>query len=922
MSDVLRTFTVRSPVVLSRREIELAGIQSHPAQYQSSRFQQWLALCRAGERRTLEPQILGFLRGPDSIKTIEDLGDPWSSLVASFLAHGPRIDKDLASGILRHVPADCVLGKSEGQRFFAVRTAVADTMLALAHVKRLGHRSNLDYQTVLRVLTFAERAFDLLGLPDSATRRHFGRPILLPPCFLRLEVRKDAGRNEAFPFLAEIEQEATRPAGNRGCKSDGRCTCTVNDDCLEQSRGCATILPYVADLIVVRDSTKCYQVGDLSFIRNVLAGETLSSKHRRLERTEEISETEEDRSRHLERDLQIDDKSALHKEISETVKSDLAIDAGVTANASWGAYSVSSNASFSYDKSKELSDKEVRDYSRNVVDRAISKLEEKLRTVAKTTRMVETEETNEHGFKNETGSNMSGQYLYVNKVVRAQVYNYGKKPVVDIYLPEPAALWVKLLEGKLDRVAPTAPQEIGVAPEQITPDDYKALAAQYGIKDVPAPPPFHKKVEVKLEGEPGDPKGKNKKSGSHTFDFNCAIPQDYAGVHMSVNVIRLNYNEGGGVSISATLAGGVVYHQDGGSSALSATLPAIEGNHNISVHTWDVTNFTWILTVDCDLKAEAKAQWQLEVYGKIEQAHAKEVEKYEKELAGYLEAKEEFEAKEAALKMERYNRNPFLNRETERTELKRLAISYISCQFFDRFDAMRNRVQPCGYPEMDIQDAEEQGRFIQFFEQAFNWNLMTYIFYRYFWGRKCTWADKLKEEANDPIFQQFLAAGSARVLVPIRDGYFDHVQYFLATGEIWGAAGTPPLPGDPQYVSLAQEMREQNGNFYADREGTLDVTNGSDVVALNGTDWYWTYADPFASPPVVAGVNQLNVGADIDREIIIDCKVYRIIDIQPNPAVATPMSWLITLERSYEGDTAQSSSGRPARCSSALPGSS
>jgi len=38
----------------------------------------------------------------------------------------------------------------------------------------------------------------------------------------------------------------------------------------------------------------------------------------------------------MERDVQRDDKTAVKKEISETLKEDMALDAGVTANASWG----------------------------------------------------------------------------------------------------------------------------------------------------------------------------------------------------------------------------------------------------------------------------------------------------------------------------------------------------------------------------------------------------------------------------------------------------------------------------------------------------------------------------------------------------------------------------------------------------------
>lgn len=911
MPEALRTFTVRNPTLLSRRQIDLFGIETHPARFQSRRFKQWLAFCEANDREALRSATIEFLRSRDSVKTLDDLGEPWSPIVGSFLSYGPEIDNETVREILAQGREDRLLGK-DGCAIFDARTAVADTMLALAHLKHLGHRSNIDYQSVLRVMTFVERATRLeVRLPEPSIARHFERPVLLPSCFFKRAPRRTAGPEAQFAFLQDLAGASPeRLASSRGCWSDGNCSCKVNDECIEQRYGCASITPYVVDLMMVRDSTKCYQAGDLSFIKNVLAGENLSTRHRRLEKIEEIAETGEERARYVERDLQMDDKTALHREIDDTVKSDQSIDAGVTANASWGKgveYELTTTANFSYNKSKESSNKETRDYSKSVIDRAVKKLEEKVRTSSKTTRLIETEETNEHGFSNEAGPNVSGQYLYVDKLSRAQVYNYGKKAVIDIYLPEPAALFIKLLAGKFDGVEPAPPEEIDVKPEQITPDNYAALAAQYGLKDVPPPPPYHAQVEVKLEGEPGDPKGKNKKSGSHTFDFHCVIPPDYVGVSMSVNEIRLNYNEGGGVSISATLGpnGNNVWHQHGGSSQYTSGLSAIEGSHTVSVHTWDVTNFTWILAIACELKAEVKAQWQMEVHAKIEEVKAKKAEEYQKALDEYLAAKEAFEEKEAALKLERYNRNPFINRETERTELKRMAISYISCQFYDQFDAMKNRVQPCGYPEMNIEEAEEEGRGIQFFEQAFNWNLMTYVFYRYFWGRKCTWADKLKEESNDPIFEQFLAAGSARVLVPIRDGFFDLVQYFLATGEIWGGSGTPPLPNDPHYVSMAQEIKEQKGNYYADREGSVDVTKGSNLVTLNDTGWYWTYANPSATTPVPAGVNMSNVSADIDREIIIDCKAYRIVGIQPNTAVNTPTSWLIALDRSYEGDTSQ-----------------
>jgi hypothetical protein len=909
MSDALKTFIVRNPAILTAAQINVFGIESHPTSHQSAQYTQWLSLCQVQDVAGLEKGIVAFLQGSESIKTLDDLGPEWSSIVRSFLSHGPEIDKETAVALFNTNQMEAIFGRNTGSS--SVRTRVADTMLGLARMKSLGLKGNMDYQAVLRVMTLAERATALnMHLPEGSLSQHFEKPILMPPCFFKLDRCKPVATNLTFPFLPGPAAQLT-PAGGRrkGCTALGDCTCKTNDECLDQNPCCAgTLTPCVVDLMVVRDATKCYQAGDLSFIKNVLSGESVSTRHRRLDRTETVASTDTTTTTDTEKDLQSEDRSALHREIADTITSDTSLSAGVTSNAKWGAgsYSVTATANASYKGSKTSSNKDTTDYSKSVISRAVSKVEEKIQTSLKTTNLSETVETNQHKFANETGPNVSGQYLYVEKLSRAQVYNYGKKAVLDFYLPEPAALFIKLLEDQFDQVPPAPAVTINMAADQITPDNYLAVAAKYGLKDIPAPPPFQIPVVVTLQANPGDPGG-GSGSGSVINHFNCVIPPDYVGVSMSANVVQLNYNQSGGVSVFAYLGGSSVQDQhDENKHSYSASPLMIEGTNDITVHSWDVTDYTWILTVMCDLKSDVKVRWQIDVFNKFQEFNQAANDAYQKALDAYQSAKNAFDQNEAALRATRYNRDPFINRQTEQAELKRMAIAYISCQFFDGFDAMKTRVKPCGYPEMDLPEAEQQGLFIRFFEQAFTWDLMTYIFYPYFWGRKCTWADKLKVESGDLIFERFLAAGSARVLVPIRDGFLDLIQYFLATGEIWGGTGIPPLPNDPHYVSMAQEVKEQDGNYYADRDGSIDVTNGSNVVTLNNTDVYWTYADPLAKPPIIAGVNSLNVAIDVDREIIIDCNAYRIVDIQPNPLVTTPTSWLITIERNYEGVTATS----------------
>jgi hypothetical protein len=74
--------------------------------------------------------------------------------------------------------------------------------------------------------------------------------------------------------------------------------------------------------------------------------------------------------------------------------------------------------------------------------------------------------------------------------------------------------------------------------------------------------------------------------------------------------------------------------------------------------------------------------------------------------------------------------NPSMNRESEKTELKKGCIVLLTAQNFDTFDAMRRNVAPHGYPEIAFADAQAEGRYIQFFENAFEWRNITHDFFK------------------------------------------------------------------------------------------------------------------------------------------------------------------------------------------------
>lgn len=519
MAELTRTFTVRTPAGMSKNDINSLGIHSHPVQYQSGLFRDWMTLCDESKVEELNVRIVEYLRGTKSVKKISDLGVEWSYILNSFQSHGDGLNKEIAYKILKDSRVTGLFSE-EKRCFSGIWTDVADTMLGLAYLKKLSYKGNIDYQSVLRVLAFVERCFDLqFDLPELTIKPYLTRPVLLPPCFFKLDPCSNKRTSTGgFSFLDDLSTISPEKKSAKGCTADGNCTCIVNDECVNQNPCCAKIKLNIIDLMMVRDYTKCYQAGDLSYIKNILAGESLETKHRRLEKIEEYTETEEYARLFEERYLQTEEKTSLQKEMEKTNKKDTAFNAGVTTNLEYGSeatykFKAEGSTSFGFTQSKSEVNKEVRDYSKDLVDRAIKSVEETVKKLVSTRTLFETEETNDHSFNNASGPNISGQYLYVNKVSKAEVINYGKKVAIEIFLPEPSSLFKKLLENKFKGVKPKEPSLITIDPKTITPENVEGLISTYGLKDVPPAPNFETIVTVTLEGEPGDPKG-NKKSGS------------------------------------------------------------------------------------------------------------------------------------------------------------------------------------------------------------------------------------------------------------------------------------------------------------------------------------------------------------------------------------------------------------------------
>jgi hypothetical protein len=103
----------------------------------------------------------------------------------------------------------------------------------------------------------------------------------------------------------------------------------------------------------------------------------------------------------------------------------------------------------------------------------------------------------------------------------------------------------------------------------------------------------------------------------------------------------------------------------------------------------------------------------------------------------------------------------------------------------------------------------DQAAFIRFFEQAFEWEHMIYLFYPYYWARRDNWYVSALADNPDPLFAEFLKAGSARVVVPVRLKLEGDVRYFLMTGQIWGGGEMPGIT-DTDYLPITEEIKARD----------------------------------------------------------------------------------------------------------------
>jgi hypothetical protein len=551
----------------------------------------------------------------------------------------------------------------------------------------------------------------------------------------------------------------------------------------------------VADLLVVRQQLKGYERADVAHIQNVLRGEMSTREHVRRRTTEEFTFTETETTTTEERELESTNRFEISRETEEVIKTDASLKAGLTVSGKYGpTVEFSASAEGSVSKSKERATRSASEFAQDVTDRAASKVTERVLQRQSMRVTNEVIETNTDSLDNRDGpDHITGVYQWVTKVYEAQMFNYGIRTMFDFMVPEPAAALVKALaDGTSAAATIVAPPAFTLTPDQVSEYNYGHYVQVYGATDVDPPPPLWVTRSEVYAGTGGD------KKTDYTHSATIDIPDGYEAALGEV-VQTFSYWKSSGAS-DVILGDNLIRRSVAGDAIWRGDLDGETGSIPFAVKTYAIETVAVGVEVWCKRTSDGLRDWKHDTHAKLMTAYRARLAEYEEELDA-LEA-------EADL-VEIEGRHPAANLELMRDELRKHCLSIITAQHFDLFGAIvGSGSTPFEHTHIDLDEAAAEGAYVRFFEQAFEWEHMTWVTYPYYWGRKSQWAAKVTSDDVDPRFNEFLKAGYCRVSVPARPGFEGAIDHFLTFGEVWMGGPLPTVSSD-LFLPIAEEIAER-----------------------------------------------------------------------------------------------------------------
>jgi len=569
--------------------------------------------------------------------------------------------------------------------------------------------------------------------------------------------------------------------------------------------------PLIADLKVVKLASPRYEPGGIVYVENVMAGEKRLREVRRVEELEvtQVEEGEETTDRTDE--LTTTSTSQLAQEVSRTLQEQESTEAGVNISAQYGPYvKVDANAKYGRQSSRNEATRAAATFSNQVMKRASERVVERHLSRTTTRQLLRAEETNSHSFENPAkGPNAVGVYRSVETVQASWIENYGRRLMLELMLPEPAAFvrWIETQPQATEnglRPEPQLPQVNGqpLVASAIDEANYLGLVSAVRAAGVAPPPPASVSLGKTFKGE-----GDNDLYVFH--DSSLTVPTGYRATGWNASFALWGAGKPDGEVTMIAVGGGQPTVLGAGlARTANGALDMQQGSVvPVIVLGRGLINFGASVRVDCTRTDATLAKWRLDVYDAIVMAWRKDHDDWAAE-----KARIDSDSALAAVVELGVARSPEQNRVIERRELRRGVLTFLTGEPLDRgiFAGKAVSVDPATGPSINFDVSLEEADWIAFLEQGFEWQNMTWVHYPYYWADAGRWKTDALRADPDAWWNAFITAGSTRVVVPVRPGFEAAICLYLATGIIWDG-GDAPTFGDPTYVGVADELAESLG---------------------------------------------------------------------------------------------------------------
>ncbi len=545
----------------------------------------------------------------------------------------------------------------------------------------------------------------------------------------------------------------------------------------------------IGDLQMVKQKMTRYEPGDIAYIVNVMKGEKKEVIRRKLQRTTNGQESENNNIDESYDSSSLDEVGLL---LSETEKvldyTDLKVSYGPPPILSGKI----TEKWFSPTGGDPATEGNITRFAREVLNKSLKNVTRKITSRRSFFSLDESEETTSSLYENLGNSeNLHGIYRWLNKVYEARVVNFGSRFVLEFLIQNPAETYINTvskLEGEnLQRPVPLEEREPPITSyNQVNRSNYASLAAEYGVGNIVPPPPSSRVSSAGLQSE-GEtqviiPTGYKAKSGILTVvysdDFkgtmNVIVGTNaftFPSSDKTVSIESLNEEDG-------TVPVVVVLHPESGSETITIANPAIT------------------VEITCSLSTEAYDKWQIETYALIKAGYEAQLEAYRQ-----LTITEHSPA----------SSRPEQNRVIERKNIKRDCFKVLYGTFLEKVGLPKVEAQGTAGENSAEALAFSELEYLQFFEKVFDWHEMSWQYTISLTNDPPASLDDITQQAGpDQQFAEFLQADLAQVYVPVSTSDSLLALYYLSSGEIWKYPQQNQLdfcPVNPQNARIASELK-------------------------------------------------------------------------------------------------------------------